>query len=574
MEEMDLCWLTDINPSVYILSISTSLEANVTPTIEPYFLSLFKAHGFLSSVYVAINIALAVGKPPLAKVLDVFGRAEGIALSGVTYGIGYVLIAFAGSIQMFGVGKIVAALGSQGLQLSQQVVVADTSSLTSRAFIISTISLPWLFTTWIGPPIGNFFLLGGETLYRIAYLIFAVLVPLSALYLSFRLFWEWNRVARFLRSLQEEDDVESDEESVEKLAGIPTHLGDAFGAEGGLRVALKNVWRELDGFGMLLLTLGCSFILFPLSVGAEWKKGWGDYRLYLFLFFGFLTLALFARVEQRSKYPILPPRLAKNTTIVAGCCLGFWHFASQFIYETYFTSFLQVARGHSARDAQYISQTYIFTASVSSVFIGILTKISGRYKIWGLIGVIIHTIGELMMVRFRRLDNPTWELVLSQVVGGIGGGFTTVAGQVGVQSVVGSQDIACATALFLTITQIGGALGSAISGALWTTLLPSRLRVHLPPASQYLIPDIVSSLSVALSFPPEDPIRVGINEAYTDVQRVLNGVAILALIGAFIGILGMRNVDLNARDEVHEYVRVPDIEVEEDEAVEDEEHII
>lgn len=43
------------------------------------------------------------------------------------------------------------------------------------------------------------------------------------------------------------------------------------------------------------------------------------------------------------------------------------------------------------------------------------------------------------MMRSRNLNGSTFELVLSQLIGGVGGGFTTIAAQIGCQSVVGHQ---------------------------------------------------------------------------------------------------------------------------------------
>lgn len=65
-----------------------------------------------------------------------------------------------------------------------------------------------------------------------------------------------------------------------------------------------------------------------------------------------------------------------------------------------------------------------------------------------------HIVGAFMMVRFRRIENPTWEIVLSQVIGGAGGGLTTMA-QLGIQAVVSHHDLAMVTAIYLTITQLG-----------------------------------------------------------------------------------------------------------------------
>jgi hypothetical protein len=88
-------------------------------------------------------------------------------------------------------------------------------------------------------------------------------------------------------------------------------------------------------------------------------------------------------------------------------------------------------------------------------------------------------------------------------------------------------DVAIATAVFLTITQIGGAVGGAIAGAVWSTLLPMRV----------------------LSFEPGTPIRLAINQSYVDTQRVLNGIAIFMLVPALLAVFMMKNVHLEREDQ-------------------------
>lgn len=59
----------------------------------------------------------------------------------------------------------------------------------------------------------------------------------------------------------------------------------------------------------------------------------------------------------------------------------------------------------------------------------------------------------------------------------------TVPAQLGVQAAVSHSDVAAATAIFLTIVEISGAVGSAISGTVWTANLPAKLALYLPPAA-------------------------------------------------------------------------------------------
>lgn len=109
---------------MYLLSILLSLESNISPTIEPYFLSLLQSHSLLATLAIVTSLAHAVGKPPITKVLDVFGRAQGVAVAATFWLVGYAFTATASSARMFIFGRAFAALGAQGLGLAQQIVVA------------------------------------------------------------------------------------------------------------------------------------------------------------------------------------------------------------------------------------------------------------------------------------------------------------------------------------------------------------------------------------------------------------------------------------------------------------------
>ncbi|GAA94739.1 uncharacterized protein L969DRAFT_49629 [Mixia osmundae IAM 14324] len=556
--------LYSVYVGIYLLSFVTSLEWNTTPTVEPYFLSLFQAHSYLSTVSIGTSIAYAVGKPPLAKVLDVFGRAEAVALSAGLYGAGYLLTATAINVEMFGFGRVLAALGSQGLQLAQQIIIADTSTLTNRALLTSTISLPWLITTWIGPALGAAFKELGVVGYRLCYGLFGILLPLICIPLLSTLFTSFRKAKKRAQKRYDQhrpprsgDDVRFVEatsptsHSAASAASVRTgkeSYMDTFVFRDWRDLSLE-VWQQLDVMGIFLITLSCTSLLVPLSLAAARNGGWFDIQLTISLLVGVLSaIGLVWYESNRAVNPILPRRILSHRTIMAGSLLGFFHFFCQFAYESYFTSFLQVSRGHSARDSQYIAQSYMFSACVSALVCGLLTKWTSRWKIFGVIGIAIHAVGAFMMLRYRRLDNPTSELIISQIVAGCGGGFTTLAAQLGVQSVVEHRDVATATAVFLTITQIGGAAGGSLAGGVWTTMLPSRLAHYLPPDSDDLIKQVVGSISVALSFPMGTPERIAISDAYVDVQRVLNTVALLSLLPCLLAVSMMRDTHLTTDD--------------------------
>lgn len=545
--------LRSIYIAMYILSTITSTENNSLPIIEPYFLSLFGHHSSLATVGIMTNIAFAVGKPPISKIMDVFGRAEGVLVAIGLYFIGAILTASSTGVIQYGIARTAAALGSQGLQLSQMIIVADTSSLTSRALLTSTITLPWILTTWIGPALGSWFLSKGPFGYRAIYLVFGFAVPLCAGWLALVLWLEWRKLNSEvgprppITALPTPDHAREDR--YQNLWSPPNSPHPALynPRSSSTTSPWSETWEQLDSIGLLLLTLGFGLLLLPLTWSVkEPGVNWFNAQRCSFLVVGLIVLVCFGVYERKmAKFPVIPTRLLEQRTVLLGSCVCFWHFICQYTYESYFTSFLQVARFLSARDAQYVERSYLFTACVSAIICGVLVKWTRRYKIWLVVGILLHGVGTLLMVRSRKLDNPMAEIVISQVIGGFGGGFTTLASQLGVQAVVGHQDVGIATAVFLTITQIGGAVGSSVAGSIWTSRLESALASRLPQSEQPNIPKIVGDLRFALSYSGDN--RTSINEAYVDVQRILNWIGVWALLPCLLCALAMQNVDLGAK---------------------------
>jgi len=504
-------------------------------------------------VGIMTNIAFAVGKPPISKIMDVFGRAEGVLVAIGLYFIGAILTASSTGVIQYGIARTAAALGSQGLQLSQMIIVADTSSLTSRALLTSTITLPWILTTWIGPALGSWFLSKGPFGYRAIYLVFGFAVPLCAGWLALVLWLEWRKLNSEvgprppITALPTADHAREDR--YQNLWSPPNSPHPALynPRSSSTTSPWSETWEQLDSIGLLLLTLGFGLLLLPLTWSVkEPGVNWFNAQRCSFLVVGLIVLVCFGVYERKmAKFPVIPTRLLEQRTVLLGSCVCFWHFICQYTYESYFTSFLQVARFLSARDAQYVERSYLFTACVSAIICGVLVKWTRRYKIWLVVGILLHGVGTLLMVRSRKLDNPMAEIVISQVIGGFGGGFTTLASQLGVQAVVGHQDVGIATAVFLTITQIGGAVGSSVAGSIWTSRLESALASRLPQSEQPNIPKIVGDLRFALSYSGHN--RTSINEAYVDVQRILNWIGVWALLPCLLCALAMQNVDLGAK---------------------------
>ena len=138
------------------------------------------------------------------------------------------------------------------------------------------------------------------------------------------------------------------------------------------------------------------------------------------------------------------------------------------------------------------------------------------------------------MLRYRVEGSTIGQIVVPQVVIGLGGGFFNVPTQLGVQASVPHQDVAAATAIFLTVIEIGGAVGAAISGAVWTANIPAKLQAYLPPDAQGQAFAISGNFTLAQTFEPGTPARVAINQAYQETMNILLIIAVCLAAPVFI----------------------------------------
>jgi len=107
------------------------------------------------------------------------------------------------------------------------------------------------------------------------------------------------------------------------------------------------------------------------------------------------------------------------------------------------------------------------------------------------------------------------------------------------------QEVGIATAMFLTFTSLGGSVGSAIAGAIWTGVLPERLQVYLTTMSNEERRRIFNDFEFAMSFARGSFERDGIVAAYVDVMKRLTITATLSALPMIIFVFEMKEVKLD-----------------------------
>ena len=240
----------------------------------------------------------------MAKISDVMGRLEAFAFSIFLFVIGYIQMAASNNVETFASAQIFYSAGSTGVQILQQIFIADTTNLLNRALFSSLPDTPFLATVWIGPLIAES--IRNEASWRWGYGIWAIVLPVAFMPLALSLFLA-QRKASHLGLLQP----------------------SPFKGERPWAV-VKHLWFDLDFFGLLLLCAAISLILLPLPLAPTARHGWHTGSFIAMLVIGGICLLLFPFWERSRKLapkPFFPKALFRNRTVLSGVAIAFFYFS-------------------------------------------------------------------------------------------------------------------------------------------------------------------------------------------------------------------------------------------------------
>ena len=240
----------------------------------------------------------------MGKIADVFGRLESFTITIFLYTLGYIQQAASNNVQTYAGAQIFWAAGFNGLQVLQQIFVADTTDLLNRALFSTIFDLPFLWTTWAGPELAAKIL--NDTTWRWGYGIWAIILPICFIPLAVSLFMNQRHAKKL------------------GLDFPSPFRGRTIGTN------LKNLWYDLDVFGLLLLAAGISLVLLPLTLAPNASGQWRNGSMISMLVIGGVICIIFPFWETSKKFApkaFFPPNLFRDRTVVAGSAIAFFYFS-------------------------------------------------------------------------------------------------------------------------------------------------------------------------------------------------------------------------------------------------------
>lgn len=253
--------------------------------------------------------------------------------------------------------------------------------------------------------------------------------------------------------------------------------------------AVATSARDLDYLGIVLFTAG----VIPLLLGLT-NKGltdahgklydWTDPSVGGLLLVSLVLLGIFLFVESRARQPIIPLDLFRNraysATNLAVFLVAFGMFASVIFLPRYY----QAVKGISATESGYMIWPLLVGLIGSSIGTGFLISRMGRYKVVLIVAMVLLVFASFLMTHLTENSSNavlwSWMFLMGLGIGPSMSGFTVV-----VQNSAPIRQLGVATSTLTFLRQVGGSVGLAISGTLFsqnfTQKLPERLIAHGVP---------------------------------------------------------------------------------------------
>ncbi|KAJ5589040.1 hypothetical protein N7537_011718 [Penicillium hordei] len=490
---------------IWFIYFVTSIQEVVIRSLNPYVTSAFMLHSLTAATSIMANIIGGLSKIPLAKILDSWGRPQGMSLMLIIWVIGFIMMAACDNVQTYAAAQVFSSVGSQGVSYCLTVFISDTSALKNRALMLSFATSPYIITTWIGGPISQSVLEGPG--WRWGFGIFTIIIPVVVAPLCLLFFWNQQKAKK---------------------------MGLLAPSRGPLTFStVKQYCIEVDLIGIILLAGGMALFLLPFSLWSYQKDQWRSAMIICMIVFGGLLLIAFALYERFwAPVTFIPFDLLMDRTVFFGGLMFIFEFFNSAVWGSYFGSMLQVVWGLDVTEASYVSAIYRVGSCLFCLLVGFLIRWTGRFK-WLAVyfSFPLMILGVGLMIKFRQPDAGIGYICMTQIFVAFAGGTTVICGELAMMAPSDHQHIAVILAMLNLFGSIGSAIGSTVSAAIWTSEFPKALTKYVP--AEVTVATVYSDITAQLSYEWGSPARNAIAHAYGDAQRYMLITSVCMLVVAW-----------------------------------------
>ncbi|HTX10580.1 MAG TPA: MFS transporter [Solirubrobacteraceae bacterium] len=459
--------------ALLLVLLLASLDQTIVSTALPTIVGDLGGLSHLSWVVTAYLLASTISGPLYGKLGDLYGRKIVLQFAIVLFLIGSALCGQSQSMTELIAFRALQGLGGGGLLVTTMAAVGDIIPPRDRGRYQGLFGAVFGVATVIGPLLGGFFV--DSLSWR---WIFYVNLPLGLIALS--------------------------------VIAVAFHS------------RRDNVHHRIDYLGAAVLAAGLAAIVLFTSLGGTSGYSWSSPLIVGLMIFGVAMLVLFPFVEQRAAEPILPMALFRNRIFVVASAVGFIIGLALFGAVTFLPLYLQVVKGHSPTVSGLLITPMMAGLLVTSILSGNLISRFGHYRPFPIAGTAIATVGLLLLSQIG-VATSTGYVALGMVVLGLGLGMVMQVLVLAVQNAVDYRYLGVATSGSTLFRQVGGSIGVAAFGAIFSNNLASEIASRLPASAHIPTaanPAVVKSLPAAIKVPYISAFAAALAPVFTTAAAV------------------------------------------------------
>ena len=296
----------------------------------------------------------------------------------------------------------------------------------------------------------------------------------------------------------------------------------------GMKLPHRRIEATIDYVGALLLGTGIVAITLVASWGGS-QYAWLSAPVIGLSVFGVLALVAFVYSQSRVTEPILPPGMFRDRNFTVSQIISFLLGAAMFGALNFLPQYLQYVRGASPTASGLLLLPLMFGMLVVMLAGGQAVTRTGRYRTLMIVGGAVMTAGMLVLL-LLKVDTATATASLLTCVLGFGMGFLMQNTMLITQNSVELRNMGAASGSVTLFRTVGGSLGIAVFGSLYTQRLTSSLGHSLGASGRALAAGGAHIPPSALAGLPA-AVQHAFKQAVTDgLHSVLIGGTVLGLL--------------------------------------------